>query len=117
MQAPPRPFHQGWELVFDPSLTISVSPAYAGRPIAHFLTAFGHSRGLRLLVAVGVLGLTSLWGNGAGAQEKSYWLTRGGQVIGSCPGSREGRPLRAANSDHHWVLLEAVLTCRDENDA
>jgi len=47
------------------------------------------------------------------AQERAYWLANGGTVKGSCDGSRDGIPLRAANGGVQWILITAVITCRD----
>lgn len=53
----------------------------------------------------------------AQAQERSYWLDRGGKIKGACPGKTDGQDLRAANGDHQWVLIHAVVTCRDVGEA
>ena len=47
------------------------------------------------------------------AQERAYWLANGGTLKGSCNGSPDGVPLRAANGGAQWILITAVITCRD----
>jgi hypothetical protein len=50
----------------------------------------------------------------ASAQEQSYWLQRGGTVVGSCPGASQGEPLKAANTSlNGWLMITAIVDCRD----
>src|SRR4051812_39579375 len=48
-----------------------------------------------------------------GSQGRSYWLRRGGTIVGACPGNAAGVPLRAANREGQWIAITAVATCRD----
>lgn len=64
--------------------------------------------------AVILFGITVLPSTLANAQQKTYWLTQGGEIVGACPGNTQGEPLQAANKGHAWVVLTAVVTCRDE---
>jgi len=64
-------------------------------------------RGLALLLSLAIPA-------GSMAQEMSYWLQRGGKLVGKCPGSSQGEPLKAANkSMQDWVFITAVIACRD----
>ena len=47
------------------------------------------------------------------AQSKSYWLVHGFDIVASCEGNSQGQPLRAANRDNQWILITAVVTCKD----
>lgn len=51
---------------------------------------------------------------GAPAQaQQAFWLGKGGQVVGKCPGSR-GEPLKAANKTlGDWLLMTAKVNCVD----
>jgi hypothetical protein len=66
----------------------------------------------RLLLAVCLL-TSALFASASHAQERAYWLLNGATVKGSCDGSRDGVPMRAANGGVQWILITAVITCRD----
>jgi len=59
------------------------------------------------------LAILTIFETAALSQEKSYWLTHGGTIVGSCEGSRDGEALKAANTDGGWFLITGVITCRD----
>jgi len=49
--------------------------------------------------------------------EESYWLRKGGTVIGECPNNTAGRDYKALNQNGQWILLTGLVTCKDVGDS